>query len=103
MCSELNRSSGHGKEAADVQQGTLRFAGASGASLPRSTIIAIAVAVAGGVVLIGIIVLLGLLWYVPDLCNLRGRMPGDSLYCSLNTHRLGLCPVSPILQHSAHT
>ena len=44
----------------------LRFAGASGASLPRSTIIAIAVAVAGGVVLVGIIVLLGLLWYAAD-------------------------------------
>ena len=43
----------------------LRVAGQSGASLPRSTIIAIAVAVAGGVVLIGIIVLLALLWYIP--------------------------------------
>ena len=41
---------------------TLHNAGQSGASLPRSTIIAIAVAVAGGVVLIGIVVLLALLW-----------------------------------------
>ena len=37
-------------------------AGSSGASLPRSTIIAIAVGVAGGVVLVGIIVLLSMLW-----------------------------------------
>ncbi|CAK0786860.1 hypothetical protein CVIRNUC_010074 [Coccomyxa viridis] len=36
--------------------------GSSGASLPRSTIIAIAVGVAGGVVLVGIIVLLSMLW-----------------------------------------
>ena len=36
--------------------------GSSGASLPRSTIIAIAVAVAGGVVLIGIVALLTMLW-----------------------------------------
>ena len=37
-------------------------AGEAGDTLPRSTIIAIAVAVAGGVVLIGIVVLLGMLW-----------------------------------------
>jgi hypothetical protein len=37
-------------------------AGESADTLPRSTIIAIAVAVAGGVVLIGIVVLLGMLW-----------------------------------------
>ena len=49
-----------------LKETLLRFAGASGASLPRSTIIAIAVAVAGGVVLVGIIVLLVLLWCVAD-------------------------------------
>ncbi len=59
----------------------LRFAGASGASLPRSTIIAIAVAVAGGVVLVGIIVLLGLLWCAADHVILH-------MYCPL-------CPPVP--------
>ena len=52
----------------------LRVAGASGASLPRSTIIAIAVAVAGGVVLVGIIALLVLLWCAADYYHTYNTM-----------------------------
>ena len=59
-------------------------AGQSGASLPRSTIIAIAVSVAGGVVILGILLLLVFLMYAAPLqyslsnliATFLGRCPG---------------------------
>ena len=68
---------------------TLRIAGQSGASLPRSTIIAIAVAVAGGVVLVGIIALLALLWCAAAHIIVYSIMISNLL------STLTMCPVRP--------